>query len=101
MNPYNTVRNKQRIASVLKTSSIVGRFRHIATDSHQTISYAALCIIHRVTVTKFLHIISMPAVFPPFCRASSAKCFLFEHHFLSKIALIRTFRKPTDSILFE
>jgi len=47
--------------------------------------------IHRVTVTLFLHIISMPAVFPPCCRSSSAKCFLLGHHFLSKIALIRTF----------
>jgi len=26
----------------------------------------------------------MPAVFPPCCRSSSAKCFLFGHHFLSK-----------------
>jgi len=25
------------------------------------------------------------------CRSSSAKCFLLGHHFLSKIALIRTF----------
>jgi len=36
----------------------------------------------------------MPAVFsPPFCRASShsAKCFLFGHQFLNKIALMRTF----------
>jgi len=33
----------------------------------------------------------MPTVFAPFCEASSAKCFLFGHHFLSKIALIRTF----------
>jgi len=33
--------------------------------------------IHRVTVTQFLHIISMPAVFPPFCGTSSAKCLLF------------------------
>jgi len=33
----------------------------------------------------------MPAVFPPFWGASSAKCFLFRHHFLSKTALIRTF----------
>jgi len=32
----------------------------------------------------------MPAVFPPFCGATSAKCFLLGHHFLSKIALIRT-----------
>jgi len=34
---------------------------------------------------------SMPAVFPPCCRSSSAKCFLFGHHFLSKIVIIRTF----------
>jgi len=33
----------------------------------------------------------MLAVFPLFCGASSVKCFLFGHHFLSKIALIRTF----------
>jgi len=33
----------------------------------------------------------MPAVFPPCCRSSSAKCLLFGHHFLSKIAIIRTF----------
>jgi len=33
----------------------------------------------------------MPAVFPPFCGTSSAKCFLFGRHFLSKIVLIRTF----------
>jgi len=33
----------------------------------------------------------MPAVFPPCCRLSSAKCFLLEHHFPSKIALIRIF----------
>jgi len=30
----------------------------------------------------------MAAVFPPCCRSSSAKCFLFG---LSKIAIIRTF----------
>ena len=48
-------------------------------------------IIHRLTVTQFLHIISIPAVFPPCCRSSSAKCFLLGHHFLSKIALMRTF----------
>jgi len=35
--------------------------------------------------------ISMTAVFPPCCRSSSAKCFLLEHHFLCKIALIRRF----------
>ena len=28
----------------------------------------------------------MPAVFPPCCRSSSAKCFLLGHHFLSKTA---------------
>jgi len=39
----------------------------------------------------FTVIISLPAVFPPFCGASSAKCFLLGHHFLSKTALIRTF----------
>jgi len=33
----------------------------------------------------------MPAVYPPFCVASSAKCLLFWHHFLSKIAIMRTF----------
>jgi len=33
----------------------------------------------------------MAAVFPPFCGASSAKCFLFGRHFLSKIALMRAF----------
>ena len=52
---------------------------------------SGLPLIHRVTVTSFLHIISMPAVFPPCCRSSSAKCFLLGHHFLSKIALIRVF----------
>jgi len=26
----------------------------------------------------------MPAVFPPCCSSSSAKCFLFGHHFLSR-----------------
>jgi len=33
----------------------------------------------------------MPAVLPPCYRSSSAECFLFRHHFLSKIAIIRTF----------
>jgi len=33
----------------------------------------------------------MPAVFPPCCRSSSAKCCLFGLHFLSEIAIIRTF----------
>jgi len=33
----------------------------------------------------------MPAVSLPFCVTSSAKYFLFEHHFLSNLALIRTF----------
>ena len=33
----------------------------------------------------------LPVVFPPCCRSSSAKCFLLGHHFLCKIALIRTF----------
>jgi len=33
----------------------------------------------------------MTAVFPPCCRSSSAKCFLFGHHVLSKIAIICTF----------
>jgi len=47
--------------------------------------------IHRVTVTYFLHIISTPAVLPPFCGASSAKRLLFWHHYRSKIAMIRTF----------
>ena len=37
-------------------------------------------------------------VFPPFCGASSAKCFLFGHHFLTKIALIRTFANWFNSI---
>jgi len=31
------------------------------------------------------------AVFPPCCRSSSATCCLRRHHFLCKIALIRTF----------
>ena len=43
----------------------------------------------------------MPAVFPPYCRSSSAKCFLLGHHFLCKIALYGYFLKPTDSILIE
>jgi len=29
--------------------------------------------------------------FPPFCGASSAKCLLFWHHFLGKIAIVRTY----------
>jgi len=33
----------------------------------------------------------LASCFPPFCGASSAKCFLLGHHFPSKIALIRTF----------
>jgi len=33
----------------------------------------------------------MPAVFLPCCSSSCAMCFLFGHHFLSKIAIIRTF----------
>jgi len=42
-------------------------------------------------MTSFLHIISMPDVFPPLCGASSAKCLLFWYHFLSKTVIIRTF----------
>ena len=37
------------------------------------------------------HYTSVVAIRSPFCRSSSAKCFLFGHHFLSKIAIIRTF----------
>jgi len=48
-------------------------------------------VIHRVIVTWRNFFISYPAVFRHFCGASSAKCFLLGHHFLSKIALIRTF----------
>jgi len=33
----------------------------------------------------------MLAVFPPCCTSSSAKCCLFGHHFLSKVAIIRIF----------
>ena len=33
----------------------------------------------------------MPAVFPPWCLASSEKCFLPWHHFLSKVVITRTF----------
>ena len=44
-------------------------------------------VIDRV---KWRHI-SMVAIRSPFCRSSSAKYFLLGHHFLSKIALIRTF----------
>jgi len=47
--------------------------------------------IHRLTVTKFLHTISMPAVFPPWCGASSATCLLLWPNFPSKIVIIRTF----------
>ena len=45
-------------------------------------------IIYRVTVTYFLHLISMPAVFPPFCGANSANCLLFQHHFLLRAAML-------------
>jgi len=33
----------------------------------------------------------MPAVFLPLCGASSAKCLLLWHHFLSKTVTIQTF----------
>jgi len=32
----------------------------------------------------------MRAVFPPWCGASSEKCFLLWHHFLSKTVITRT-----------
>ena len=46
--------------------------------------------IHRVTVAQFLHTISVPALFPPWCGASPAKCSLLWHHFLRKIVIIWT-----------
>jgi len=56
-------------------------------------------LTHVVTVMSFLHTVSMPAWFLHY--ASSAKCLLLWHHFLSKIVIIRTFFKPADSILFK
>jgi len=47
--------------------------------------------VHRVTVTYFIHIISVSTVFPPLCGANSAKCLLLWHHSLSKTVAIRRF----------
>jgi len=42
----------------------------------------------------YIHRVTVPAVFPPCCRSSSVKCFLFGHHFLSKTAIIGS--RPSD-----
>jgi len=43
----------------------------------------------------------MPAVFLPWCGASSEKCLLLWHHFLSKTVIYGHFLTPNDSIVFE
>jgi len=67
-----------------------------------------ICRLHNLTTFSMLYIADALAYigwqwhnflisylcqlfFPPCCRSSSAKCFLFGHHFLSKIAITRTF----------
>jgi len=70
-----------------------GQWSHsIGRTVLQTVAQKLLTsVIHRATITEFLHTIYMPAVHPPRCRESSNKCLLFWHHFLNNIVIIWTF----------
>jgi len=76
----------QQQSTVAYVSPPVYKFLLVAWIKIKTVA-----CIYRVTVTQFLHTVSVPAVFPPWCRTSSEKCFLLWYHCFSKIVIPQTF----------
>jgi len=64
---------------------------HLCILNHSCNFSLVSSIIHRVTVKQFLHTISMPDVFMPWCEASCDKRLLMWHQLLSKITITWTF----------